>query len=609
MARTIGIDLGTTNSCIAYLDGQDVQIIPNPEGARVIPSIVALNRDGEFIFGNVAKRQFITNNEQTIWGVKRLMGRKYNSPEVDRIRQYVSYEILPSKNGDAAVKLGGVVLTPEEISAKLLGYLKKTAEDYLGEEVTQAVVTVPAFFNDAQRQATKVAGEIAGLHLARIINEPTSALIAYRDRIEEEGLYAVYDLGGGTFDISIVEVQTGIHRVVSTMGDTFLGGSDFDVKVIEWVLEEIKKDIAKDLFDDKSIYQRIIQAAEKAKIELSFSETTNLSIPYLYRFDNGQIYHFQRELRRAQLERDTLPLIDRTLELIKKSLDDANLKPEQILRCVLVGGQSRMPLIAQKLSAFFGKEVFSDLNPEEVVAQGAATQGAILKGEIHDLLLLDVTPLSLGVETKDDTFTVIIERNTTIPTKKSMIFTTISDNQRTVTIHVRQGEREIASENRSLGIFNLVGIPLAPKGIPQVEVAFEIDSNGIVKVSATDKQTGMSQSMTVQPSSGLAPEEIDRIVKEADAKKAEDRNRHHVNNLRKQLKDEMENVKFYYERHHEKFSAVECEEFDRLIGRADEVLEQSEDAQALSGTLNKMQQARARINEKLLSQYEEKVNG
>lgn len=609
MARTIGIDLGTTNSCIAYLDGQDVQIIPNPEGARVIPSIVALNRDGEFIFGNVAKRQFITNNEQTIWGVKRLMGRKYNSPEVDRIRQYVSYEILPSKNGDAAVKLGGVVLTPEEISAKLLGYLKKTAEDYLGEEVTQAVVTVPAFFNDAQRQATKVAGEIAGLHVARIINEPTSALIAYRDRIEEEGLYAVYDLGGGTFDISIVEVQTGIHRVVSTMGDTFLGGSDFDVKVIEWVLEEIKKDIAKDLFDDKSIYQRIIQAAEKAKIELSFSETTNLSIPYLYRFDNGQIYHFQRELRRAQLERDTLPLIDRTLELIKKSLDDANLKPEQILRCVLVGGQSRMPLIAQKLSAFFGKEVFSDLNPEEVVAQGAATQGAILKGEIHDLLLLDVTPLSLGVETKDDTFTVIIERNTTIPTKKSMIFTTISDNQRTVTIHVRQGEREIASENRSLGIFNLVGIPLAPKGIPQVEVAFEIDSNGIVKVSATDKQTGMSQSMTVQPSSGLAPEEIDRIVKEADAKKAEDRNRHHVNNLRKQLKDEMENVKFYYERHHEKFSAVECEEFDRLIGRADEVLEQSEEAQALSSTLNKMQQARARINEKLLSQYEEKVNG
>ncbi|HLP57424.1 MAG TPA: Hsp70 family protein, partial [Candidatus Deferrimicrobium sp.] len=388
--KNIGIDLGTTNCCISYLEGSEAVIIPNPEGSRVIPSIIALNRDKKRIFGNIAKRQFITNNENTIWGVKRIIGRKFDSNEVKSMLQRVSYSIIEAENGDAKILLGGKAYSPEEMSGMLLGYLKQIAEDYLGEEIGDTVITVPAFFNDSQRQATKVAGEIAGLKVTRIINEPTAALIAYKKRIPKDGLYAVYDLGGGTFDISIVEVRGDIYKVLSTTGDTFLGGTDFDEEVIEWILEEVKKDISVDVFNDKNSFQRIIQAAEKAKIELSFNQETEISISYFYHFPNGDNYHFQKKLTRTQLEHDTEHIIDRTVRLVKKSLDEIAITPDQIERVILVGGQSRMPLVAQNVTEFFDKEPFINLNPEEVVAQGAAIQSEIIKGKVKDILLLDV---------------------------------------------------------------------------------------------------------------------------------------------------------------------------------------------------------------------------
>jgi len=603
MSINIGIDLGTTNSCISYLEGSQLIIIPNPEGSRVIPSIVALTQDGKNIFGNIAKRQFITNNLNTIWGIKRLIGRKFQSDEANKMRQRIGYEISEAKNGDIKIHLGDKTYSAEEISGMFLKYLKQISEDYLGEKIGDSVITVPASFNDAQRQATKVAAEIAELNTSRIINEPTAALIAYRDKIKKNGLYAVYDFGGGTFDISIVEVNDEIYKVISTSGNTFLGGNDIDSKIIDWLLDEITKEIPIDISKHKNILQIILQKAEKAKIELSFNEETIISIPYLYHFPDGKDYHFQKKLTRVQLEHESVDIIDKTIELIKKSLEDINITPDQIEKTILVGGQSRMPLVSQKLYDYFKKTPYKDLNPEEVVAQGAAIQSNIIEGKLKDLLLLDVTSLSLGLETKDDTFTKIIERNTTIPTKKTMPFTTISDNQRTVKIHILQGERELSSQNKSLGYFILIGIPLAPKGIPQIEVTFEIDANGIVRVSARDKETHLSQSMKIQPSSGLSPEEIEEIILESKKHEEEDKIKLRITQLKNQLSEELETVKIFYRQHIDKLKLNEQNEIKNFIFRTEIALKE-DNLDTLESLVSRMQTYKVKINNILISEFE-----
>ena len=603
MAINIGIDLGTTNSCISYLEGKEPLIIPNPEGSRVIPSMVALDRENKRIFGNIAKRQFITNNENTIWGIKRLIGRKYESEEIQRIQQRIGYTIVEGNKGDARVKLGDRILSPEEISSMILGYLKEVAESYLGEEVGDTVITVPAFFNDAQRQGTKAAAEIAELNVIRIINEPTAALIAYRDKIQKDGLYAVYDLGGGTFDISIVEVKNDIFKVISTTGDTFLGGNDFDSEIVEWILNETKKEISVDLFEDKNSLQRIIQDAEKAKIELSFSQETTVSIPYLYHFPDGNNYHFKRTLTRAQFEHATTKLIDRTVELVKKSMEDIDQSADDIERIILVGGQSRMPLIFDKLTELFQREPFIDVNPEEVVAQGAVLQSEIIKGKVKDLLLLDVTPLSLGVEIKGDKFTKLIDKNSTIPIKKSKIFTTITDNQQIVTIHVLQGEREVASQNKSLGYFNLVGISPAPKGIPQIEVSFEIDANGIVKVSALDKQTRSSQSIKIESTSGLSPEEIERMINEAKQYKEHDLVTIRINELKDQLNQEIESSKMLLYKNEKNLKSSDKSNLRTVIEKTQQAISNNE-LKIMESMLNKIHGVRIKISGKLISDLE-----
>jgi molecular chaperone DnaK len=602
MAKNIGIDLGTTNSCISYLEGKDALIVPNPEGARVIPSVVALTHDKKRIFGNVAKRQTITNSKNSIWGIKRLMGRKFADPEIREFSKRVGYDIVEASNDDIRVKLQDELYAPEEISGMFLGYLKTVAENYLGEAIGDTVITVPAFFSDSQRQATKVAGEIAGLNVSRIINEPTAALLAYGQKIRKNGLYVVYDLGGGTFDISVVEINGDVYKVISSLGDTFLGGSDFDAKICDWIFREVERETAVDLRDNKEIVQRVIQIAEKAKIELSFDHETMISIPYLHHFSEGTNYHFQKKLTRSQLESFTFDYVDRTLEMIKKSLTDINVKPNQIERTILVGGQSRMPLVFEKISEFFGKPPDIQINPEEVVAQGAALQSEIITGKVRDLLLLDVTSLSLGVETKGDSFTKIIDRNSTIPIKKSMMFTTITDNQTVVKIHVLQGERNTASGNRSLGFFNLIGIPPSLKGIPQIEVNFEIDANGIVKVSAQDKTTGLTQSMKIQPASGLAPEEIEKIIRDSTTYEEKDKQELRINKDKLQLKEEWETVKFYYQRYIEKVSPHDGAEIDALIERTEKALE-GDDAELLEQLLKKMKNYRIMINSILTAEF------
>jgi molecular chaperone DnaK len=595
MSKVIGIDLGTTNSCVAIMEGKDVRVIENAEGARTTPSMVAFSESGERLVGQAAKRQAVTNPSNTLYAIKRLIGRRFEDPMVAKDKGLVPYAIVRGDNGDAWVEARGERYAPSQISAFVLTKMKETAEAYLGEKVTEAVITVPAYFNDSQRQATKDAGRIAGLDVLRIINEPTAAALAYGLDKKKSGTVAVYDLGGGTFDISVLEIGDGVFEVKSTNGDTFLGGEDFDARVIDYLAAEFQREQGIDLRRDKLALQRLKEAAEKAKIELSSAKETEINLPFITADASGP-KHLVMKLTRAKLESLVDDLIQRTLEPCRAALRDAGVTAGEISEVILVGGMTRMPKVIEVVKQFFGREPARNVNPDEVVAIGAAVQGAVLKGDVKDVLLLDVTPLSLGIETLGGVFTRLIDRNTTIPTKKSQVFSTADDNQTAVTIKVYQGEREMAADNKLLGQFDLMGIPPAPRGVPQIEVTFDIDANGIVSVSAKDKATGKEQQIRIQASGGLSEADIERMVKEAEANAEADHKRREFVEARNHADGLSHQVERNLKEHGDKLAAADRTEAEAALAAVRSAME-GEDAQALKTATERLSQAAMKIGE------------